>query len=148
MNSLHTSTPQEATGLDSALPPVATLLAIDDDPNITAAIRRRFKPHRIEVLEACHGVHGLSLAMLKKPDLIITDLVMPCSPGEEVVACLRNNLQTRAIPIIVLTGQGNRYRQHQMDSYGVEVYLTKPVEFDELFEAVSQLIDLPGRLQA
>ncbi|MBN2023840.1 MAG: response regulator [Pirellulales bacterium] len=121
-----------------------TILAIDDDPDVTRAIRRRFRPLGVEVIEAVHGMQGISEALLHKPKVIITDLIMPQGQGVDVVACLRNNLNTRHIPIIVLTGRLDGYQRRMMEEYGVEAYLTKPVAFERLREVVAQYIDLPA----
>jgi len=143
-SSVDSATPTSATqeGLRTA---TRTILAIDDDPDVTSAIRRRFRPWDVEVIEAVHGMQGISAALLHKPDVIITDLVMPHGEGADVVSCLRGNMNTRHIPIIVLTGRLGNYQRRLMEDYGVEFYLTKPVEFEVLLEAVRRFIDLPER---
>ena len=120
------------------------ILAIDDDPNVTKAFQRRFAAYGVEVLQAFHGMQGMSLAVTEKPDLIITDLVMPHSygQGDDVVQCLKGREETRGIPIIVLTGQPNGYLKRQLRNLGADAYLTKPVDFEDLLELVGRFINL------
>ena len=120
----------------------ATILAIDDDPDILQTIKLRFRQYNVEVLQAFHGMHGFALAAEKKPDVIITDLRMPQGEGDYVVECLKRNSQTSHIPIIVLTGQRDNYLRRRLRNLGIDEYLTKPIAFDDLREAVGRFIDL------
>ena len=122
----------------------ATILAIDDDPNISMAMQCRFRPLGVEVLRAFHGMQGISLATTEMPDLIITDLTMPegLGHGYDVVQNLKGKAETRHIPIVVLTGEPNGYMKRQLESLGVEGYLTKPVDFTDLRDLVGRFVDL------
>ncbi len=122
------------------MPKRATILSIDDDPDISMAIECRFRPFGIEVLRAFHGEQGIWLATTEKPDLIITDLVMPRSSGDNVIECLKSTPETRHIPIVVLTGQSNGYMRRQVRNLGADAYLTKPIQFQELQQVVESLV--------
>jgi response regulator RpfG family c-di-GMP phosphodiesterase len=121
------------------------LLAIDDDPNVSQAIRRRFGQYRVTLLQAEHGTHGIWLATTRRPDVIITDLRMPQGRGQDVVACLARDPRTRQIPIIVLTGVFDDELRRRMLNLGVAAYLTKPVSFEDLCEAVGRFVELRER---
>src|SRR3972149_4510667 len=82
-----------------------TILCIDDDPQIAETIALRLNQYEVNMLSACHGMHGFWLAMTNRPNVIVTDVVMPQGGGEYVVDCLRHNSDTHDIPIIVLTGR-------------------------------------------
>ena len=120
----------------------ATILSIDDDPNISKAIECRFQAYGFDVLRAFHGEQGIWIAAREKPDLIITDLVMPLSGGEDVIGCLKSMPETRHIPIIVLTGQPNGHMRRKLRELGADEYLTKPIEFDKLRSAVALLVEI------
>jgi len=122
-----------------------TILCIDDDPQITEAIRRRLSQFEVEVTCAYHGMHGFWLAMTVRPDLIITDLRMPQGSGEYVIECLRNNTDTRSIPVIVLTGRRESEIEQNMRRLGVHTVLTKPAPFDKLRAAIAELVPLRQR---
>jgi DNA-binding response OmpR family regulator len=125
--------------IDSRWP---TILCIDDDPQIPEAIRIRLRPYQVEVLCAYHGMHGFWLAMTERPDLVITDMRMPQGQGDYVVECLRNNSDTSAIPVIVLTGQCKSDVQHRLHGLNVDAVFTKPVRFDELQAAIEMHVPL------
>jgi two-component system, OmpR family, response regulator RpaA len=122
-----------------------TLLSIDDDPQISEAIAARLNLYEINVLCAYHGMHGFWMAMTHRPDLIITDVRMPQGNGDYVVDCLRNNSDTRDIPVIVLTGQRDQQLEARMRGLGVSDYFTKPAAFELLAEAIHRLIRLDMR---
>ncbi len=118
------------------------ILTIDDDPNVSQALKRRFNQYRVTVLQAQHGMHGIWLATTRDPDVIITDLRMPQGRGQDVVAFLGRDPHTRDIPVIVLTGVFDEELRGRMMNLGVEAYFCKPVDFEELREAVERYIDL------
>ena len=133
----------EAYGIRGADWP--TILCIDDDPQIPEAIALRLSQYEVNVLSAFHGMHGFWLAMTDRPDLIITDVRMPQGAGDYVVDCLRNNSDTRDIPVIVLTGQSDAKLEGRMRHLGVDEYFTKPVHFDTLREAIQKYVSLKER---
>jgi len=127
---------------DSSWP---TLLCIDDDPQIPEAIRLRLRDYEVEVLCGFHGTHGFWLAMSERPDLVITDLRMPQGHGAYIVECLRNNSETRDIPVIVLTGQRGPEATQKVCQLDVQAFLTKPVLFEQLLAVIQQHIPLRPR---
>jgi response regulator RpfG family c-di-GMP phosphodiesterase len=122
-----------------------TILTIDDDPNVSQALKRRFSAYRVTLLQAHHGTHGIWLATTREPDVIITDLRMPQGRGQDVVAYLIRRPHTRRIPIIVLTGVFDQELKRRMLHLGVAAYLTKPASFEDLREAVGRFIELEER---
>ena len=118
------------------------LLCIDDDPQISEAIQLRLRNYEVDVLCGYHGTHGFWLAMTDRPDLIITDMHMPQGQGDYVVDCLRNNSDTREIPVIVLTGQRGPDVIQKIRRLHVQAFLTKPVPFERLLSLIEQYIPL------
>jgi CheY-like chemotaxis protein len=119
-----------------------TILCIDDDPQISEVIGLQLGRYHVNVLRAFHGMHGFWLAMTNRPKLIVCDMKMPQGGGDYVIDCLRNNSDTRHIPIIVLTGQRDPTLANKMRALGVEEIFHKPVQFEELRAAMSNYIDL------
>lgn len=122
-----------------------TLLCIDDDPQISESIELRLREFEVNVVCGYFGMHGYHEAMTHKPDLIISDMKMPQGEGNVVVECVRKNADTSCIPIIILTGQKSRPMEGQLRRQGVQDYLVKPVEFDELKAAIEKYIPLQER---
>lgn len=83
----------------------ATVLVVDDDSRNTRLVEAMLKPFQIEVLVASGGAAGIKLALERKPDLIILDLMMPDVDGFNVVSALRNDSRTSQIPILIYTAK-------------------------------------------
>jgi response regulator RpfG family c-di-GMP phosphodiesterase len=122
-----------------------TLLCIDDDPQIIEAIRLRLRNYDVNVVCGYHGTQGFWLAMTERPDLIITDLRMPQGQGDYIVECLRNNSDTRHIPVIVLTGQRGPEVVQKVRQLDVQAFFTKPVLFEQLLAVIKEHIELAPR---
>jgi DNA-binding response OmpR family regulator len=122
-----------------------SILSIDDDPQICESISLRLTQYEVNVLSACHGMHGFWLAMTNRPRLVITDVNMPQGAGDHVVDCLRNNSDTRDIPIIVLTGRRDPELEARLRHTGADEYLLKPVQFDRLRAAIEKYVPLKER---
>lgn len=122
-----------------------TILCIDDDPQIAESIALRLNQYEVNVISACHGMHGFWLAMTNRPALVLTDINMPQGAGDYVVDCLRQNSDTQNIPIIVLTGRRDPQLEHQMRHAGADEYLIKPIRFDLLRDAIAKHLPLRDR---
>jgi CheY-like chemotaxis protein len=81
------------------------VLAIDDDPTVLELIRSILESKNLSLLTARDGPEGIRLARMKKPDLIILDLMMPRMSGFEVVQRLRADPVTSEIPIIICSAK-------------------------------------------
>jgi CheY-like chemotaxis protein len=82
-----------------------SVLVIDDDPRNTRLVEAMLKPYNINLLVARDGTAGIKLALLRKPDLIILDLMMPDVDGFAVVSALRKDSTTAEIPIMIYTAK-------------------------------------------
>lgn len=81
------------------------------------------------------------LAGIDKPDLVIIDIGLPDMDGLELCRKIKNNLSTRKIPIIILTGKdGNENRIKGTLDCKADLYLNKPIEFEQLYGAIKKLI--------
>lgn len=117
------------------------VLAIDDDPDISGAVAMRLQPYGIDVLRAFNGMQGYWTSMDSRPDVILIDLIMPDGQGNYIVSRLKDHPLTKKTPIIVLTGQANPGLKRQMLGLGVDAYLTKPINWDELLRELRRHID-------
>jgi CheY-like chemotaxis protein len=82
-----------------------SVLAIDDDPVHLDLVRATLEPHGFAVRTETSGQRGLAAAFAEQFDLVLLDLVMPDLSGIEVVTRLRADERTRALPILLVTGQ-------------------------------------------
>jgi CheY-like chemotaxis protein len=83
----------------------SSILIVDDDPQNIRLVKAMLKPFNMEVIVADGGKAGLELALKKKPDMIILDLMMPDVDGFEVVSKLREDPAASQIPILIYTAK-------------------------------------------
>jgi CheY-like chemotaxis protein len=83
----------------------SSILIVDDDPQNIRLIKAMLKPFNIEVMVADGGKAGVEMALRKKPDLIILDLMMPDVDGFEVVSKLKEDAAASQIPILIYTAK-------------------------------------------
>ncbi len=105
---------------------LASILVVDDDPGDLATLGMLLEPY-FEVLAAPSGERGLQIAAgAGKPDLILLDVLMPDMNGYTVLAKLRDNITTRDIPVIFITGQNSIEDEERGLELGAVDYITKP----------------------
>jgi CheY-like chemotaxis protein len=119
-----------------------TVLCIDDDPHVSEIIQDRLEAYEVRLLRAFFGTQGIWMAMTHKPDVIITDLRMPQGDGTTVIECLKQNVQTAAIPVIVLTARHEPGLQRELERIGASRYLTKPIHFNDLLGELHRHIEI------
>jgi DNA-binding response OmpR family regulator len=118
------------------------ILCIDDDPEISKILKLRLEPYGVDVLRAFKGMQGYWTALDMRPDLVILDMVMPDGGGNYILGRLRAHPLTEKIPVLMLTGINTPGVRRQMFGMGVDAYLTKPFDFDDLIEHVGQYVTL------
>jgi DNA-binding response OmpR family regulator len=116
------------------------VLVIDDDPVILELLRVNFEIEGFEVVVAADGVEGLAKASGAKPDVILSDIMMPRMDGLEVVARLRVGAATRHIPIILLSAKAQNAEVQQGLDAGADDYVTKPFDPLELIDRVNAVL--------
>lgn len=118
-----------------------SVLIVDDEPLIVKGIRIMLERSPLpidDIMEAENGEEGLSLALKKIPDVVITDIRMPVMDGLEF--CRQLSRQFPQAGIVVISGYDDfHYAQEAMKS-GVRNYLLKPVQCRELVETVGGLL--------
>jgi DNA-binding response OmpR family regulator len=117
------------------------ILVIEDEPemrrNLTTILRlETFRP-----LPAENGRVGVELAKKEKPDLILCDVMMPELDGYGVLAALRADAETVAIPFIFLTAKGEKPDIRAGMNLGADDYLTKPVAKPDLLAAIRSRLE-------
>jgi CheY-like chemotaxis protein/phosphoribosyl 1,2-cyclic phosphodiesterase len=111
-----------------ALPAGATLLLVDDDPDIIRLLTLTLRDEGFRLLTAHSGEAALGLARAERPDLILLDRVMPGCDGLDVCRALRAEAdpRLRAVPIVLLTGQVAAEETAEGFAAGADDYVTKP----------------------
>lgn len=119
------------------MPSNATILVVDDEPQIRRILRTGLSAHGYRVIEAPTGEAALRLAANAHPDAVVLDLGLPDMDGVEVVAGLRD---WSSIPILVLTVRGREIDKVRALEGGVDDYVTKPFGMAELLARIGALL--------
>ncbi len=126
----------------------ARILLVDDEPGIRSAVQAYLQDEGFEVTTAIDGEDGLQKAQQMLPDLVITDVMMPRCDGYELLKKLRENERLGGTPVIFLTAKGMTMDRTQGYQAGVDDYIPKPFDPDELVARVKNVVRRQERLLA
>ena len=121
------------------------ILIAEDSATIRRLVAARLAADGYDVLEAGDGEEALNLARSNRPDLLILDKVMPKLDGFEVVRALREDPETKAVPIVMLTGSTDEDDVLGGLGLGVDEYMPKPFSPRELSARVRRTLDRAAR---
>lgn len=116
------------------------ILVIDDDVAINELIKVNLELNGYNVLQAYDGTTGFAIAKQELPDLIILDVMMPEVDGYTVAQRIRQNPTTEETPILMLTALSQLNDKVKGFNIGVDDYLVKPFEMEELQVRVKALL--------
>ncbi len=111
---------------------MSTILIADDEANIVMLLEIVLKDLDTEIITAENGEIAIEKAKKHKPDLIITDVVMPKMNGFEVCRAVRNTEGIQDTPIIILSALGDEYNKITGFDEGADDYVIKPFNVEEL----------------
>ena len=112
--------------------PRPKILIADDDETLRQLITEALPRHKFEVYQAADGPETLDTVKNLRPDIVILDVMMPGMDGMEVCRSMRENPQTRNIPVIMLTARAPIEDKLKGIESGADDYITKPFDFMEL----------------
>ena len=122
------------------VPQEKVVVLADDSISVRKFVGRMLEKAGYRVRLACDGLEALEIVTQAKCDLVITDLEMPRTNGYELMAHLRQNPETRRIPVMVVTSRAGAKHKDRALKEGATAFLTKPVQEDQFVAAVSELI--------
>jgi chemosensory pili system protein ChpA (sensor histidine kinase/response regulator) len=128
---------------EAAIEPVKqekVVILADDSISIRKFVGRMLEKAGYRVRLAGDGLEALEIALQHRCDLIITDLEMPRTNGYELMMHLRQNPETRNIPVMVVTSRAGAKHRERAIKEGATAFLTKPVQDEQLIAAVNELI--------
>ena len=121
------------------------ILVIDDEEDLCLSIRANLEIlGSYEVVIATNGQKGLEMARLKRPDIILLDIMMPGMSGLEVLKKLKANLQTSRIPVLMLTAKVDTDSKREAFSHYNDDYIEKPAESQHLKERIEKALSRIG----
>jgi CheY-like chemotaxis protein len=119
------------------------VLVVDDEPNILYALEETVRDLGFECIAACDGEEALIIARGARPDLVITDVIMPRLNGYELCEKLKSDEATRSIPIVMVTVRAGDKDRKDGSAVGADAYLIKPFHLSDLQRVIDEL--LPSR---
>jgi CheY-like chemotaxis protein len=120
--------------------PGPTVLVVDDDPVILDLLAVNFELEGYTVLRASDGEEALAVTRLHRPDVVVTDIMMPKRSGLEVVAELKGDPATAAIPVVLVSAKALASDVRAGREAGADDYVTKPFDPDDLLKRVDRLV--------
>lgn len=116
------------------------LLIVDDEPNLLRAVAACLRAEGYEIDAVRSGEEALIHVAQTLPDLIVSDVRMPRMDGHALARQLRTNPRTDLIPIVFLTAKDETADRIEGFCSGVDAYLTKPFEPDELIAVIANIL--------
>jgi CheY-like chemotaxis protein len=118
-----------------------SILVVDDDPNYLGIVREWLKD-KYKVFMAGSGLQAIKWLGKNKVDLILLDHEMPVTSGPQVLEMLRSDEETKVIPVMFLTGKGDKESVMKVVALKPEGYFLKTIQKDELLEKLEEFFIL------
>ena len=116
------------------------ILAVDDEPNIVRLIQVNLERHGYQVETASNGAQALVKLRANRPDLLVSDVMMPEMDGFELLKNVRADPSLADLPVIMLTAKTQDKDLLEGYARGTDMYLTKPFNPQELLQFVKRLL--------
>jgi len=116
------------------------ILVIDDEPHLVEILANRLKSNRYAVLTAVTAHDGFEKALKEKPDLVLLDILMPDMDGYQVLRKLKEQAETKAIPVIMLTVKKWSEDVQKAMVGGAVDYLVKPFDPAVLLQKIRKAL--------
>jgi len=123
------------------------ILIVEDDQTVRELLKYRLGK-RYDVATATNGKEALDLVEDQAPDLIISDIMMPQMDGFALQSALQSDKNTRVIPFIFLTARADEDARQKGERTGVDDYITKPFDMDQLLSRVERLLERTKMFQS
>jgi len=122
------------------------ILLVDDEPGLRTAVKTFLEDEGFEIFIAVDGDDGWEKAQTIFPDLIISDVMMPRTNGYDLLKKIREDEKLGGTPVIFLTAKGMTLDRTEGYLAGVDDYISKPFDPDELAARVKNVINRQERL--
>jgi two-component system, OmpR family, phosphate regulon response regulator PhoB len=119
---------------------MARILVIEDEADIQQVLDYNLREKGHKVFIASNGEDGLKLAMEKRPDLVLLDLMLPGMPGTEICKTLKSDPATRNTQIVMITAKGEEIDRVVGFELGADDYVVKPFSVRELLLRVQAIL--------
>lgn len=114
---------------------------VEDEPAVQRLVEFWLEDAGLRVLLAGDGQAGLALIRSERPDVVVTDALMPIMTGDELVEVLQADADLKHIPIIMATAAASPYRVKRMLALGCRAVIAKPMDEETFLAAVEAALD-------
>ena len=121
------------------------ILIADDEPGMRILIEQTLEPLEdkgVVLLQAGSGKEALEIIKAEKPDFVLLDVMMPGMDGFEVCNTVKNILEMKDTYILMLTAKGQEFDKQRGKDVGVDYYITKPFDLDDLLEKIVNVLGI------
>jgi len=132
---------ERAPGATSSRTPL--VLVVEDDPATRQFYTDALARDGFATDQAHNGHQALAKALEIAPDLVLTDIAVPGMDGIELCRRLRADARTRAVPVLAITGYGDRHYPDRARVAGADHVLTKPCDAELLVREARRLVSGP-----
>ena len=118
-----------------------TVIVVEDEPDAAELFAEMMRVSGFRVLKTYSSTPAISMIAKEQPDVVILDIMMPDISGLEVLRFMRRESQLRDIPVIVVSARSMPSDIQEGLEAGATIYLTKPVGYLDLKQAVDQVMN-------
>jgi two-component system chemotaxis response regulator CheY len=118
-----------------------TILVVDDSNTVRNMVESALRSRRYAVLTAADGLQALEALERQPCDLVVLDINMPHMDGLSLLKAIRERAGWAALPVLMLTTEGQESDRNRAMALGASDYLVKPFKPAQLLERVSALLD-------
>jgi chemosensory pili system protein ChpA (sensor histidine kinase/response regulator) len=119
---------------------VPVVMVVDDSLTVRKITSRHLQRHGLEVMVAKDGLDAMEQLREQVPDIMLVDIEMPRMDGYELTANVRSDASLRHVPIIMITSRAGAKHRDRAMQLGVNRYMSKPYQEDELMRNIEALI--------
>lgn len=118
-----------------------SILIIEDENDLQKALRIRFETEGLRTYPAESAAEGLEVALEKRPDLILMDVILPGEmDGYQATYWVKHNDFLKDTPVVILTVKASRQDRMYAFRSGADAYITKPYDHEDLIEKIKSLL--------
>ena len=117
------------------------ILVVDNDPYILLVTKSRLEANGYEVFTTLDGTETVKIAKKVKPDLILLDIIMPAMEGCDVCSKLKQEMETKEIPVLMFTVSSRKDIEELCAKAGAKAAIAKPFDPAELLALIKKAMD-------